>query len=46
MIKLSGVIITYNEERYIEDCLKSLVNIAHPDHRELLERQAYEIYRF
>lgn len=28
MIKLSAVIITYNEERYIEECIKSLVNVA------------------
>lgn len=28
MIKLSGVIITYNEERNIEDCLRSLVNVV------------------
>ncbi|WP_299112946.1 glycosyltransferase family 2 protein [uncultured Winogradskyella sp.] len=28
MIKFSGVIITYNEERYIEECLKSLINVA------------------
>ncbi|GAL72228.1 glycosyltransferase family 2 protein [Jejuia pallidilutea] len=28
MIKLSGVIITYNEERNIEKCLKSLVNVV------------------
>lgn len=28
MIKFSGVIITYNEERYIEECLKSLVNVV------------------
>ena len=28
MIKFSGVIITYNEDRYIEECLKSLVNVV------------------
>jgi glycosyltransferase involved in cell wall biosynthesis len=28
MIKISGVIITFNEERNIEKCLKSLVNVA------------------
>jgi len=28
MIKLSGVIITYNEERYIEQCIKSLINVV------------------
>ncbi|WP_296381633.1 glycosyltransferase family 2 protein [Winogradskyella sp.] len=28
MIKLSAVIITYNEERNIENCLQSLVNVA------------------
>lgn len=28
MIKISGVIITYNEERYIEECLKSLINVV------------------
>jgi len=28
MIKLSGVIITYNEERNIERCLKSLINVV------------------
>ena len=28
MIKLSGVIITYNEEKNIEKCLKSLVNVT------------------
>lgn len=28
MIKLSGVIITFNEERNIETCLKSLVNVV------------------
>jgi glycosyltransferase involved in cell wall biosynthesis len=28
MIKLSGVIITYNEERNIETCLKSLLNVV------------------
>ena len=28
MIKISAVIITFNEERYIEECLKSLINIA------------------
>ncbi|MFD0843229.1 glycosyltransferase family 2 protein [Flaviramulus multivorans] len=28
MIKLSGVIITYNEERNIEKCLQSLVNVV------------------
>jgi glycosyltransferase involved in cell wall biosynthesis len=28
MIKFSGVIITYNEERYIETCLKSLINVV------------------
>ena len=28
MIKFSGVIITYNEERYIEECIKSLVNVV------------------
>ncbi|MFG6687176.1 glycosyltransferase family 2 protein [Mariniflexile sp. HNIBRBA6329] len=28
MIKLSGVIITYNEERNIEKCLKSLVDVV------------------
>ncbi|MFS4483256.1 glycosyltransferase family 2 protein [Hyunsoonleella sp. 2307UL5-6] len=28
MIKLSGVIITFNEERNIEACLKSLVNVV------------------
>lgn len=28
MIKLSGVIITYNEARNIEQCLKSLVNVV------------------
>ncbi len=28
MIKLSGVIITYNEEKNIETCLKSLVNVV------------------
>ncbi|MBT8245542.1 MAG: glycosyltransferase family 2 protein [Winogradskyella sp.] len=28
MIKLSGVIITYNEERYIESCLQSLVDVV------------------
>ncbi|MBD0832051.1 glycosyltransferase family 2 protein [Aestuariibaculum sediminum] len=28
MIKLSGVIITFNEERNIEKCLKSLINVV------------------
>ena len=28
MIKISAVIITFNEERYIEECLKSLINVA------------------
>ena len=28
MIKLSGVIITYNEERNIENCLQSLINVV------------------
>ena len=28
MLKLSAVIITYNEERYIDKCLKSLTNVA------------------
>jgi glycosyltransferase involved in cell wall biosynthesis len=28
MIKLSAVIITFNEDRYIEECLKSLINVA------------------
>ncbi|MCB0382366.1 MAG: glycosyltransferase, partial [Psychroserpens sp.] len=28
MIKLSGVIITFNEERNIERCLQSLVNVV------------------
>ncbi|MCA0132096.1 glycosyltransferase family 2 protein [Winogradskyella alexanderae] len=28
MIKLSGVIITYNEQRNIERCLKSLINVV------------------
>ena len=28
MLKLSAVIITYNEERYIDECLKSLTNVA------------------
>ncbi len=28
MLKLSGVIITFNEERNIEECLKSLVNVV------------------
>lgn len=28
MVKLSGVIITYNEERYIEACLSSLVGVV------------------
>ena len=28
MIKLSGVIITFNEERDIERCLQSLVNVV------------------
>lgn len=28
MIKLSGVIITYNEERNIEDCIRSLVDVV------------------
>lgn len=28
MIKLSGVIITFNEEKNIEECLKSLVNVV------------------
>jgi glycosyltransferase involved in cell wall biosynthesis len=28
MLKLSGVIITFNEERNIEQCLKSLVNVV------------------
>ena len=28
MIKLSGVIITYNEERNIKNCLQSLVNVV------------------
>jgi len=28
MIKLSGVIITYNEERYIEQCIKSLIDVV------------------
>jgi len=28
MLKFSGVIITYNEERYIETCIKSLVNVV------------------
>lgn len=28
MIKFSGVIITYNEERYIEKCIKSLVDVV------------------
>ena len=28
MIKLSGVIITYNEERNIEKCLQSLINVV------------------
>jgi len=28
MLKLSGVIITFNEERNIEQCLQSLVNIV------------------
>ncbi|MFK7834119.1 MAG: glycosyltransferase family 2 protein [Winogradskyella sp.] len=28
MIKLSGVIITFNEERNIEHCLKSLINVV------------------
>jgi glycosyltransferase involved in cell wall biosynthesis len=28
MLKLSGVIITYNEERNIEQCLQSLVNVV------------------
>lgn len=28
MVKLSGVIITYNEERNIEKCLQSLVNVV------------------
>lgn len=28
MIKLSGVIITYNEERYIEQCIKSLIPVV------------------
>jgi glycosyltransferase involved in cell wall biosynthesis len=28
MIKISAVIITFNEERYIEECLESLINVA------------------
>jgi len=28
MIKISGVIITYNEERYLEKCLQSLVGVV------------------
>lgn len=28
MVKLSGVIITYNEERYLETCLQSLSNVV------------------
>ncbi len=28
MIRLSGVVITFNEERYIEKCLESLVNVV------------------
>ncbi|WP_400080415.1 glycosyltransferase family 2 protein [Winogradskyella sp. R77965] len=28
MIKYSGVIITYNEERYIETCIKSLIDVV------------------
>ncbi|WP_299123940.1 glycosyltransferase family 2 protein [uncultured Winogradskyella sp.] len=28
MIKYSGVIITYNEERYIETCIESIINVV------------------
>lgn len=28
MIKLSGIVITYNEERNIEECIRSLINVT------------------
>jgi acyl-CoA hydrolase len=29
----------------IKERIKAMINIAHPDHREEIDRQAFEIYR-
>ena len=32
--------------RTIRDRIRALIDIAHPDHRERLEREAFDLWRF